>query len=64
MLKQLWLSICNIEDKRAREHDKERGKPANQRNPGRLIEGAVTPNWKRALEQRALVYRERIEPHL
>ena len=27
----LWLSICNIEDKRAREREKERGRPAAER---------------------------------
>ena len=30
----------------------------------RLIEGAVTTNWKKALEQLALAYPDRIEPHL
>jgi len=64
-VKLLWLAICDIEDKRARQRAKERGKPANKRKaPGRLIEGAVTTNWKKALEQLALVYPERIEPHL
>src|SRR3954447_21285020 len=31
VVKLLWLAICNIEDKRARDREKERGKPANQR---------------------------------
>lgn len=63
-VKLLWLAICDIEDKRARERAKERGKPANKRKAaGRLIEGAITTNWKKALEQLALVYPERIEPH-
>jgi putative transposase len=65
VIKLLWLSICNIEDKRAREREKERGKPSNQRNaPGRLVEGQVVTNWKQALEQLALVYPDRINPHL
>ena len=39
--------------------------PANQRKaPGRLVEGQVTTNWKQALEQLALVYPDRINPHL
>jgi len=64
-VKLLWLAICNIEDKRARERAKERGKPSTQRKAsGRLIEGAVTTNWKKALEQLALAYPERIEPYL
>ena len=65
VVKLLWLAICNIEDKRARERLKERGLPAGQRKAaGRLVEGAVTTNWKAALAQLALVYPERIDPHL
>lgn len=64
-VKLLWLAICNIEDKRARERAKERGLPAEKRKAeGRLIEGAVTTNWKRALEQLSLAYPDRINPHL
>jgi len=64
-VKLLWLAICNIEDKRARDRLKERGKPSEQRRAEpRLIEGAVTTNWKKALEQLALAYPDRIEPHL
>jgi transposase-like protein len=65
VVKLLWLAICNIEDKRAREREKQRGRPANQRNaPGRLVEGQVTTNWKQALSQLALAYPDRIQPHL
>src|SRR5829696_2684078 len=64
-VKLLWLAICNIEDKRARDRAKERGLPAEQRKAsGRLVEGQVTTNWKQALEQLALVYPDRIQPHL
>lgn len=64
-VKLLWLAICNIEDKRARERAKEKGEPANKRKaPGRLIEGAMTTNWKQALQQLAMAYPERINPHL
>jgi transposase-like protein len=64
-VKLLWLAICNIEDKRARERAKERGTPAQQRRaPGRLVEGQVTTNWKQALEQLALVYPDRITPYI
>lgn len=66
--KLLWLAICNIEDKRAREREKERQKRANGNTkksaPGKLIQGAVTTNWKQALAQLALAYPERINPHL
>jgi putative transposase len=64
-VKLLWLAICDIEDKRARDRAKERGLPAGQRKAsGRLVEGQVTTNWKQALEQLALVYPDRIGPHL
>jgi len=64
-VKLLWLAICNIEDKRARERAKERGLPATQRRaPGRLVEGQITTNWKQALEQLAIVYPDRINAHL
>ncbi len=64
-VKLLWLAICNIEDKRARERAKERGRPAAERRAaGRLVEGAVTTNWKKALQQLSLVYPDRINPHL
>lgn len=50
VVKLLWLAICDIEDKRARAREAERGKPANQRTaPARLIEGSVTTGWKQAL---------------
>jgi transposase-like protein len=65
VVKLLWLAICNIEDKRARDRAKERGRPANERRAaGRLVEGQHTTNWKQALEQLALVYPDRINPHL
>jgi transposase-like protein len=65
VIKLLWLSICNIEDKRARQREKERGRPSNKRNaPGRLVEGQIVTNWKQALEQLALAYPDRINPHL
>jgi transposase-like protein len=65
VVKLLWLAICTIEDKRAREREKQRGKPANQRTaPSRLIEGQITTNWKQALGQLAIAYPDRINPYL
>jgi transposase-like protein len=65
VVKLLWLAICDIEDKRARDRAKERGKPPNERRAeGRLVEGQVTTNWKQALEQLTLAYPDRINPHL
>ena len=65
VVKLLWLAICNIEDKRARDRARERGLPASKRKAaGRLVEGQVTTHWKQALEQLALVYPDRINPHL
>lgn len=65
VVKLLWLAICNIEDKRARERAREKGRPSTERKaPGRLVEGQVVTNWKQALGQLAIVYPDRINPHL
>jgi len=65
VVKLLWLAICNIEDKRAREREKQRGRPPNQRSAlGRLVEGQITTNWKQALAQLAIAYPDRINPYL
>jgi putative transposase len=65
VVKLLWLAICTIEDKRAREREKQRSKPVDQRNAdGRLVEGQTTTNWKKALAQLALAYPDRIDPYL
>jgi putative transposase len=65
VVKLLWLAICNIEDKRAREREKERGKPTHERRAsGRLVEGQITTNWKQALAQLTLAYPDRIQPYL
>jgi putative transposase len=66
VVKLLWLAICNIEDKRARDRAKERGlgHGAKRKAEGRLVEGQITTNWKEALAQLALVYPERINHYL
>ena len=65
VVKLLWLAICDIEDKRARDRAKDRGKPAAERKAaGRLVEGQVVTNWKQALAQLAIAYPDRINPHL
>ncbi|VEG27749.1 Transposase and inactivated derivatives [Actinomyces howellii] len=64
-VKLLWLAICNIEDKRARERDKDRNLPADKRKAKpRVVEGRITTNWKQALAQLATAYPDRINPHL
>jgi putative transposase len=65
-VKLLWLSLCNIEDKRARERAKEQGlgRSAKRKAEGRLVEGQITTNWKEAPAQLSLVYPERINHHL
>ena len=64
-VKLLWLAICNIEDKRARERDKDQGEPASKRTaPPRLIQGQLTTNWKQALAQLTTAYPDRITPYL
>ena len=66
VVKLLWLAICNIEDKRARDRLKERGlgRGAKRNAEGRLIEGQITTNWKQALAQLAIAYPDRIQPYL
>ena len=66
VVKLLWLAICNIEDKRARERLKERGlgRGAKRKAEGRLVEGQITTNWKQALAQLAIAYPDRIQPYL
>lgn len=63
VVKLLWLAICDIEDKRARQREKT-GKGKRHKSECRLIEGRVTTNWKQALAQLAAAYPERMEPYL
>jgi transposase-like protein len=62
--KLLWLAICNIEDKRARERAKEKGTTGKRKAAGRLVEGQVTTNWKQALQQLTVAYPDRMNPYL
>lgn len=51
-VKLLWLAICNIEDKRARERQKFSDDPlktGDRSRNKRLVEGARTNGWKQAL---------------
>ena len=66
VVKLLWLAICNIEDKRARDREKERGlgRGGKRKAEGRLVEGQVVTNWKKALEQLAIAFPERVQPYL
>jgi putative transposase len=64
VVKLIWLAIADIEDKRARAREHDRGKPAHQRSaPGRLIEGHVTQGWKQALGALSTVFEGRIPEH-
>jgi putative transposase len=65
VIKLLWLAIRDIEDTRARQRAKEKGRPAHERTaPGRLVEGAVVQGWKAALGALALAYPDRLAPYL
>jgi transposase-like protein len=65
-IKLLWLAICNVEDKRARDRAKERGRGRDgpRKAEARLVEGQITTNWKQALAQLQLTYPDRIDPYL
>ncbi len=65
VVKLLWLAIRDIEDKRARERAKERGKPTNQRTaPPHLVEGAITQGWRPAMAALLIAFGDRVEPYL
>ena len=61
VVKLPWLAIRDIEDKRARARDKEKGKPRHSRTaPGRMVEGAITQHWKAALNALDLAHPGRL----
>lgn len=63
VIKLLWLAIRDIEDKRARAREKEKGLPSNQRKaPARLVEGATVPNWTAAINALDTAYPNRLNP--
>jgi putative transposase len=67
VVKLLWLAICNVEDKRARQRERQKTKEDKhdtQPAPGRLVQGQLTTNWKQALVQLVLAYPERINQHI
>ena len=64
-VKLLWLGICNIEDKRAAERQRDKGKKGKDRKAqGRLIQGQTVTNWNQALAQLAVAYPDRVNPYL
>ena len=61
VIKLLWLAIRDIEDKRARQRAKQKGRPKNERTaPGKLVEGAVVQGWTQALNALAIAYPNRL----
>ena len=59
--KLLWLAIRDIEDKRARQRAKQKGRPKAERTaPGTLVEGAVVQGWTQALNALAIAYPNRV----
>lgn len=65
VIKLLWLAIRDIEDKRARQRDQERGLPSSKRKaPGKLVEGGIVPGWKQALGALAVHYPDRLNTYL
>jgi len=63
VVKLLWLSIRNIEDKRARERAKAATK-AEASLHGKLIEGTITQGWNEALGALVIAFPERFTGHL
>ena len=62
VIKLLWLAIRDIEDKRARDRAKEKGraKGVPRKASGRLVEGAVTQGWRAALAALVMAYPDRL----
>lgn len=61
IVKLLWLSIRNIEDKRARQRQREEGTTDSRK---KLIEGTTTAGWNEALGALAIAYPERLAGHI
>src|SRR5690349_18840478 len=65
VVKLLWLAIRDIEDKRARAREAEKGLSRDKRKaPARLVEGAVVQNWKQALGALTLHFPDRLTPYI
>jgi putative transposase len=65
VIKLLWLAICDIEDKRARERAKQAGRPKNERSaPGKLVEGGSVQGWNAAYGALSLAFPGRLEMKL
>lgn len=62
-MKLLWLSVCNNEDKRARERRKSR-KTNKESTGNHLGEGAATTGCNQALGHLAITYPERLAYYL
>ncbi|MCI9890165.1 IS256 family transposase [Micrococcales bacterium 31B] len=62
-VKLLWLAVCNIEDKRARERAKTRTS-SNRGGHSTLVEGSSTRGWNQPLQHLTLTYPERIANYI
>lgn len=64
-VKLLWLAICNIEDKRAKERSKLDSRTrSNRKSVEKLVEGTFTQGWSEALGVLVLNYPDRLGPYL
>lgn len=59
--KLIWLAIMDIEDRRAFQRSREKGKPRGKRTaPPRMIEGQQIQGWHEALNALTIAYPHRI----
>lgn len=63
-VKALWLTICNIEDKRAIKRAKSPKGASKADGSGRMIEGRTTIGWMEALNQMIVAYPDRFTPYI
>jgi putative transposase len=65
VVKLLWLAICDIEDKRARQRAKETGVPRSQRKaPAKLVEGGLVQGWNAAYGALSIAFPGRLDPRI
>jgi putative transposase len=59
-IKLIWLAIRDAEYKQARKRAKEKGRPEPEPTPGGKLRATTVQGWKRALNQLAVAYPDRI----
>jgi putative transposase len=59
-IKLIWLAIRDAEEKQARKRAREKGRPEPEPTPEGKLRATTVQGWKRALNQLAIAYPDRI----